>query len=95
MRIVRKCFYAENAMQSEVLAHFVDRQVKPTAFKHNNVSYAVKDIVRIRKVENPYLTNSGIKDQKYWIIAQDGTKAVLHWHRNTGDWTIDKILPAK
>jgi hypothetical protein len=80
---------------TQVVAHFENQQVKPVVFKYNDIRYSVKDILRTKEVDNPFFGVSGIKDRMYWIVAQDGTKAVLHWHRNTGDWTIEKLLPAK
>lgn len=90
---MRKCSYSRYSEQSEVLAHFEDRQVKPDSFKHKGVMYAVRDILKVTEVINPIFTIAGLKDRKYWIVTQDGTKALLHWHRDTGDWTVNKMLP--
>ena len=80
---------------TQVLAHFENREVRPTAFKHNDIKYSIKDILKTLETDNPFFAVSGIKDRKYWVVTQNGIRAVLHWHRNSGEWTIEKILPAE
>jgi len=82
------------SVSAEVLAHFENREVKPTEFMHNNIKYLVQDILHTTYVDNPFFAVSGIKDRLYSVVTQDGTKVTLHWHRNTGDWTIERIFPA-